>query len=227
MDNGNCPLPILRSYLLYTFRRLLDEYREGKNTIAFGAQDSAKYAAFNTGLVTEFQERIYALFEENPVPGDCEWRLKAFRIASDEKIHGKFDELPCQATYFTDPSVLVYDHLHCQLHVNYPHIARDHIERFPPYIEGKVEDAAHLLETVCAKAIDRVVQNYKVAVPQYYNGEVQLLLPICLKNSRIADLALVVSRNGQQYRGDTALPLHQAYNNARLLTRPDKEWLQP
>ena len=142
-------------------------------------------------------------------------------------MHGKCEKLPQQATCYTDPSVLVYDHLHCELHVNYRHIAKDNIGRFPDHINGQVEEAAHVLETVCARAVDRVIQNYKVAVPQYYNGEVQLLLPICLKNNKKADLALVVSRNGRQYRGDTALPLHQAYNTARLLTRPDKEWLQP
>jgi cold shock CspA family protein len=220
--------PVLRSYIVYTFRRLQEEYLEGKKTLVYGEQDGRKYASFNTGLVTEFQERIYALFGGKDPSGDgCEWELQDFYKASDERMHGKFDKFPQQATYWTDPSVLVYDYLHTELYVNYRHIAGERIERFPEYIEGNVEEAAHLLETVCAKAVDRVVQNYKVAVPQYYRGEVQLLLPICLKNPRVADLALVVSKNGNQYRGDTALPLDQAYNNARLLTRPDRDWLRP
>jgi hypothetical protein len=58
---------------------------------------------------------------------------------------------------------------------------------------------------------------------------VQLLLPICLENPARADLALVVAKNeaGNAYRGSTVLTLDMAYNNARLLARPDTEWLQP
>jgi cold shock CspA family protein len=228
--NGKCSRPVLRSYLLYTFRRLQEETREGKNTIAYGEKQGVKYATFNTGLVTEFHSPIYALFDEKKPDYDgdtCLWRLDDFYKASDEQLHGKFSDLPQPAAYYTDPSVLVYDHISCQLHVSYEHIAKDNINRFPKHIEGNEEKAAYLLATACEKAVGRVAQNYKVAIPQYYNGEVQLLLPICLNDPVKADLALVVSRNGQQYRGDTALPLHQAYNNARLLTRPDKEWLQP
>lgn len=73
----------------------------------------------------------------------------------------------------------------------------------------------------------RVYRNYKTAIPQFHRGEIQLLLPLCLERPDRADLALVVSRVGDCYRGDTVLTLQMAYNNARLLTRPDREWLTP
>ncbi len=80
----------------------------------------------------------------------------------------------------------------------------------------------------------RVYRNYKAAVPQYYRdkggeGGVQLLLPICLENPARADLALVVAKSeaGNAYRGSTVLTLDMGYNNARLLSRPDTDWLQP
>ncbi|WP_331733170.1 DUF3825 domain-containing protein (plasmid) [Embleya sp. NBC_00888] len=41
------------------------------------------------------------------------------------------------------------------------------------------------------------------------------------------DLALVVSRHGEHYRGNTVLTMGMAYSNARLLARPDGDWLQP
>jgi len=80
----------------------------------------------------------------------------------------------------------------------------------------------------------RVYRNYKTAVPQFYRdkggaGCMQLLLPLCLEDPGKADLALAIEKNeaGNAYRGSTVLTLDMAYNNARLLARPDTEWLQP
>ena len=71
--------------------------------------------------------------------------------------------------------------------------------------------------------------NYKTAVPQYYKGKIQLLIPICLVSRNVPDLALVVSQNTNktQYIGHTCLSLDMAYNNARLIARPDSNWLRP
>jgi hypothetical protein len=42
-----------------------------------------------------------------------------------------------------------------------------------------------------------------------------------------ADLALVVARENEVYRASTVLTLDMAFNNARLIARPDREWLDP
>jgi hypothetical protein len=42
-----------------------------------------------------------------------------------------------------------------------------------------------------------------------------------------ADLALSVDRVGDVYRAATVLTLDMAYNNARLIARPDRVWLEP
>ena len=74
----------------------------------------------------------------------------------------------------------------------------------------------------------RVLANYKIAVPQYYKGKIQLLLPLCLVDSDIPDLALVVTKNptGNFYQGHTCLSIEMAYNNARLIAKPDSYWLK-
>lgn len=41
------------------------------------------------------------------------------------------------------------------------------------------------------------------------------------------ELALVVGRVDAVYKAFTVLDLDMAYNNARLLARPDPEWLRP
>ena len=87
------------------------------------------------------------------------------------------------------------------------------------------------LQTFVKGAIDnakeRVLRNYKTAIPQYYRGKVQLLLPLCLGSPNIAELALVVEDHGEFYRASTCLTLDMAYNNARQLARPDRDWLMP
>ena len=75
----------------------------------------------------------------------------------------------------------------------------------------------------------KVAANYKIAVPQYFNGKIQLLLPLCMKDGVTPDLALVVTKNesGNFYQGHTCLTMEMAYNNARLIAKPESNWLIP
>ncbi|WP_369057625.1 DUF3825 domain-containing protein [Tannerella forsythia] len=75
-------------------------------------------------------------------------------------------------------------------------------------------------------AIRRIRRNYKTAVPQYYDGHLQLLLPLCLTSKASADLALVIEKEHGVYRASTCLTLDMAINNARLIAKPDDEWLK-
>lgn len=90
-------------------------------------------------------------------------------------------------------------------------------------IMNRVRDAVEL----CVK---RVSWNFKTAVPQYYPTvrKLQLLLPLCLMDDGVVDLALAVERTPSgNYLAHTVLPLNWAYNNARLICRPDSDWLSP
>lgn len=56
----------------------------------------------------------------------------------------------------------------------------------------------------------------------------QLLLPLCLLSDDEVDLALAVEQTPSgSYLGHTVLPLDWAYKNARLICRPDSDWLIP
>jgi hypothetical protein len=91
--------------------------------------------------------------------------------------------------------------------------------------------ADYQLQTFLSGAVEnakqRVRRNYKAAIPQYYRGKIQLLLPLCLTQPDVADLTLVVENHGAFYLASTCLTLDMAYNNARQLARPDRDWLQP
>ncbi len=82
-------------------------------------------------------------------------------------------------------------------------------------------------------ALKRVRWNFRTAVPMWYPSRrtMHLLLPLVLTEGDTVDLALVVEQirhSGQKskYIGHTVLPLDWAYMNARLISRPDSDWLQ-
>ena len=77
-------------------------------------------------------------------------------------------------------------------------------------------------------AVKRVRWNYKTAIPVYFpsSEEISLLLPLSLVNEEKIDVALVLeATQSGAYIAHTILTLKMAYNNARLITRPDSDWL--
>lgn len=77
-------------------------------------------------------------------------------------------------------------------------------------------------------ALKRVKWNFKTAIPQYYPtmNKMSLLLPLAIQDDEVVDLALVVEKTkSNNYLGHTILPLDWAYSNARLVCRPDSDWL--
>ncbi|MEZ4530534.1 MAG: DUF3825 domain-containing protein [Thermomicrobiales bacterium] len=216
------PRPILQSYLYHTFDRL---EKEGK--IAVTMDGTRRLSAFNTGLVTELQEQIFALFGEHrrSNPQAPEWQLIEFVTESDRRLT-VFPERPDIANYFTDPADLIYDS-NIELVVDLPHVVNDNRNRFPPELRSNDYLMQSTLNAALSSAKRRVRGNYKAAIPQYHHDRLQLLLPLCLLKPNRADLALVVDRQNHVYYGSTVLPLDWAYKNARLIARPDREWLEP
>ena len=210
---------ILKNYLAYTFIKL---YNENK------VVDKQNYFVFNTGLFTEYYEPIYAYGPQNAIPNQQPWYLERFCTGYDLGTLG-VSERPLRANYFEDPSLLVFD-AKCPINVQYKHILEDdeNVKRFPSCLQG-----SKMLCTLLNGAVDmmtkKVMANYKVAVPQYFDNKIQLLLPLCLENPDKADVALVVTKNteGSFYQGHTCLTMEMAYNNARLIAKPDSNWLIP
>lgn len=84
------------------------------------------------------------------------------------------------------------------------------------------------LEKAVEMAKKRAKWNYKAAIPIYFPQENRgaMILPLALENDEKADLALVVERyESGSYQGHTVITLEAAYKNARLITRPDSDWL--
>lgn len=213
--------PILFNYIRYTYNRVAEEKKI--NLSEYG--DST---CFNTGLVTPNQEPVYASFEINRREGAYQpWFFKGWYRGGQWELN-RFGQLPDLAHYFDDPAVLVFD-TRKELRVNIEHIINETPrERFPEIYNSMTDHMVQIaLEGSISDAKERVRRSYKAAIPQYYRGQVQLLLPLCLMNPQQADLALVVEIHRDFYRATTCLTLDMAYNNARLLAKPDRDWLKP
>ncbi len=259
-QNPTYPYPILSKYLSYTFFRLSKE--NGK------IKSNDQYAAFNTGLVNNLYEPIYALFEKNKVQGKQEWYFHEFCISGVGKagklLVSNFNPLPERAQFFNNPAELIYDLNAPEPQMNWNHIILDNVSRLPlEFLEEnkpsgflfRDSSAMNTLErnqyfTSLAEAIEsdskkfraiknrfadslslalkRVQWNFKTAIPMYYpsNNKMSLLLPLSLLDDEVIDLALVTEKTQSgSYLGHTILPLSWAYSNARLITRPDSDWL--
>ncbi|WP_417371486.1 DUF3825 domain-containing protein [Gelidibacter japonicus] len=254
------PFPILTSYLHYTFYKLSKE----NNKIL----KSDKYSAFNTGLVDNRYEPIYALFED--VDSYTQSRKLVDFCVSGEGFAGKelvrnFKDLPERATYFSTVSDMLYDTKAGEPELDMKHIALDNIGRLPLhfisdnaprdfalknpdllswderqnyYLElakaiendsKTYRNITNRLKDAAALAIKRVQWNFKSAIPMYFptQDKMSLLLPLSLMDDEKVDVALVVEKTKSgNYLGHTILPLDWAYTNARLVSRPDSDWLE-
>lgn len=209
---------ILRNYIEHTFSKLYDENKVIEET---------DYAIFNTGLFDTYYKPIYAYFVKNSILNRQNWYLDGF-YTEYQIITMGVQVIPERANYFNDPSELVFD-THLDIVPQYDHIFGDqeNINRLPATIRnsamkvqlfnGAIETAKRMLEA-----------NYKTAIPQFYRGKIQLLVPICLQAPNKPDLALtcVKTEDKSKYLGRTCLTLEMAYNNARLIAKPESNWLK-
>ena len=220
---GNAPPRlVLRHYLNDTFAQVQEEGRIAVATEAGGRP----IASFNTGLVTADQEALYGYFEDNPdTRTGQKWVFLTFCVASDPRLYN-FPALPDPATYFARSEELVYDTTRA-LVVDYGQLLRDVASRLAPGSVSAVALSRQTLEDAVKTALVRVRRNHNTAVPMYSNRSIGLLLPLCLDVPHKADLALVVARTHDGYGASSVLPLDVAYRYARLLARPDDDWLTP
>ena len=90
----------------------------------------------------------------------------------------------------------------------------------------------NLLQNAIKISIMRCQWNYKTAIPYYdpNSKNIGWFLPLCLRNKDKQEpfAALVVTKeNSGRYQGQTIYKLNWAYRCARLVCRPDSDWLTP
>lgn len=219
----NVTLPIIASYLNYTFARI-----QQQNKINFSSDKSK--ACFNTGLQTPEGKDIYATFYRNGAgveKGQPDWTLFGYFDAYSDKVR-EFEPLPDIATYIDDPGELVFDH-RLELEVDYQHILTENKDRLPDVLQANPALARNAVEGAIRQLKERLKRNYKLAVPHWYNERVQLLLPLSITDDSTADVALVAEKDAvrKKYMVRTILTMDMAYLDARIICAPDRQWLNP
>lgn len=221
---ANQNYPILTNYLNYTFLRLQEErkfvYSEEKDKICF-----------NTGLQTPRGKDIFATFFRNNRAEELQqpdWTFYAFVDSYSEKME-PFSPNPDLASYITNVNDLVFN-IDYEIESNLDHFLNQTEDRLPEVLQGNIRMAENVINGAIQSLKAKIKRNYKIAIPHWYEGKIQLLLPLILTNDEgIADLALVVDRNDARkiYKGKTILSMDMAYVDARLISKPADDWLAP
>ncbi len=128
-ENGD--FSILWNYIRYTFYRL-----EFENKIVIDEENG--YAAFDTGLLSRrFGDPLFAVFEPNHnSKGKQKWKFNCFcstfqeGTPAERNTAAKLTVKPQMPSYFTNIYDTIFDP-DSEMQVNYEHIFRDNLERFP------------------------------------------------------------------------------------------------
>ena len=246
-------LQILDNYVRHTFSRAFDQQKlvEGDGMLAFntGLLTSGQEEIFAVFEIAEHYDPTRPIGDANK-----KWFLKHWARSGDRMLTDLV-EFPALVEYWADPRDLVFDpKLEVQLnldHIVRDNLSRfpeelggrvdannvptdltaeegdfdaDIPEEAP--VESPIPLATrNALEGAMKNSIRLAQRSYRVAVPQFYRGKIQLLLPLYLRSSDRPDLALTLERHGGWYRAATVLYPDWAYSHARLLARPNSEWL--
>ena len=135
--------PILKNYLSFTFQRLQYEDKLEKEAAAKNNRqprlkilENQLYAVWNTGLVDNIYDPIYAYFMRNDgrTPTIKQpWVFMGFNTAnsSQQKIMSSFPYRPERASYFHEPRELLYDTRATEPTLDWEHFLKDNISRLP------------------------------------------------------------------------------------------------
>lgn len=208
-------LDILYSYIYHTFARAAQE------DLVY-IKDDKSFAAFNTGLLTKNGEDIICLFNEFTSSNEYHWHLHGFRKESHWDVMSNFSSTPPVVSYFSDPSKIYFDPTKDMVK-NLDHILEDNFERFPKNLREKGPTHINALLTYALDlTLKRCKRNYRIAVPQYYKEKITYLLPANLDGYL---MSVAVEEVNSRYRVNTIFTVEMAYKNARLLMKPEVDWL--
>lgn len=215
---------VLRKYLAGTFKQC---YNQGKISYTKDGQ----YACFNTGLLTPNGQDIVALFIKNDFEKEDaqEWKLQGFYDATEREFMSKFENVPELATYTEDGDYgKFYFHPDYEVKISSDHILDDNWERIHEVVPFPKNIVKTLFTGVIEETKKRIKRNMRLVVPQFYKGQIMYLVPleIPLSDTEKVTMALAVElTNAKQYRANTIFTKEMAYEKARLLMKPESNWL--
>ena len=235
IQNKSNDIPILRSYIDQTCKRIIEQDK----VVVGKSSDGKECAYFNTGLADKYQNEIFAYFIRNDYYKENQpwgiqipkWHFLEFNT-EESRFRRYFPSRTTAeiASYFEPGAQLVLDPEDLRTAIpNWEHLydrkSRINVHDINSMSEMDFRDA---INDSIDLAYKRIKRNYKTAIPQFYCHEIQFLVPLYSRRDRLNALAaMVVHKVESIFEISTILTLDQAYNNARLLAKPDREWLNP
>lgn len=227
-------VPKLRNYLNYNFVRLCTLENEAPG-VYFVPSADANFICFNTGLQDSYGSDLIAYFEkfqsrfkdQNDMPS---WVYKGTLTPKQDRYRDIFGKRAPELSWFTkDSRDFVFDLSYPLNNEIFEHVFTRAKER-AGLPNASDEIVRNYLSGVLENIVPKVKRNYKVAIPVYYVKEkkMQLLLPFDAADGQGVS-AFLVERDDERklYKLKTILDMDHAYFAARLITRPDREWLDP
>lgn len=212
--------PILKSFVEKTYERL----KQQDKLVRTGEQ-----VLFNTGLINSWFKEIYVVCDVDP---ENPHRFVNARpiLENDRVVLDTFrNKKPQMATFFSRINDVVFDP-DLEVITDDAHILEDNFDRIPEeYKRMRKSQVFALFQAAVEFARIMARRNYKLIVPQFFNGRIQFLMPIYLSGEFAGppDFALALEKINNCYRGNTILTLDMAFQNARLIAKPESTWLSP
>lgn len=244
--------PILKNYLENTYFQLVHQgklyinNKEEKMLFNTGLIDSAFNELFLVCDIVPNSAKDSLFKQEFRSPEVYKTSNRVFRNYSRNA------PLPV-ATFYENPGDLLFNWEIAQkpggINIADEHIFRDNLSRInnglrDPVIRFNFDSPSdiarcrQMFEGALKASLELSKRNYKFVAPQFWpaTGKIQFLMPIYLEgvqeiksgNSREVlppTVALSMELVHGQYIGTTILTLDMAYQNARLIARPDGFWL--
>lgn len=215
-----------------------------------------KYALFNTGLLNKFAQDIYlvgSIFtKNNKITSFSNPEIAPSKVELIRNYgfsNSQLTPYPGVVEFFHSLDDIIYNpEIEIDISADrLSHIIEDGAKRnrFTEkyrilYEKGDLPSITSTLETAIDNAKKIAKRNYKYVVPQYRSsrygedGKIQFLMPIYLDRQygERPDFALVLNIEAlpdgtKLYTPETILELSWAYNNARVICKPEDTWLNP
>ena len=230
-------LPVLKNLLTLNFMRIDEEDSllpaQGKSPKLQQYYDgSIRRECFNTGLCTPDGIKLYAVSRPHPSPSYQDRMLLDDFIPADKlsRDYGVDTSKDDKADFLTDKLSVNTD---LKIVPNYDHITGDNLSRWPLPFQAKSKDELkEILDDRIERTKRELKDNPQNAAMYYYRpnayieGRIQLLLPLKIEGEAV-DMALALERKRGFLYAVTCLKREWAYSNARVLGRPQADWLDP
>lgn len=219
---------ILRRHILLTFARCKEQSK-----ILYSNDN--EYCATNTSLLSEYGGKdVMMVFKKNAYrdcfdknPYQKEWYLWAFKTSADRDYMDIFKgKVPEMATY-TDNVEDFFFNPNINIEVDIEHIVEDNWERINKNIALPKEVVQYMIPGVIDVAIKKAKRNYRLVIPEYHHDKIGYIMPIIfpIGDDKYTTMALIIEKLENIYRANTIFDVKSAYSKARILMKPETNWL--